>query len=168
MIDSKGTTADDIGKMSGSREGDYLETGIALHPETNVSTEYEEIWRDVPITNISGFGLTVILQSLDGKTFIGWFGDVFQILSSSATQQINGPQEFYVRREAWNEERMEWDTVFEYGNEFGKRPKYSPKGLTQDVYFKTLLEVGLNEEEILVCGEQWIIRALARIPIHPI
>lgn len=161
LIDSKGSTADDIGTLSGSREGDYLETGVAPHSDTNVSTEYEEVWRDVPITNESGFGCAVVLQIVDGNSFIGWFGDVFQILCDNCSQSSE-TQSFFARREAWNEETLGWVTVYTGGEEAGKLSEYSARKLSGHVQFKEQLDSGLAGGEVLICGERWIIRAITR------
>ena len=56
--------------------GDELETGEMLNPDTGRYSSYEEVWRTLP-TSGSGF---VLLESKGerNKIFLGRIGDVFQ------------------------------------------------------------------------------------------
>src|ERR1700694_3902484 len=80
MVDSRvpddPLSIQDQGLFNKLDNGDDLETGRMVNPETGKVMRYEEIWRDIPV---DGEGI-VLLESIGNKdkTFVGKIGKWFQ------------------------------------------------------------------------------------------
>ena len=86
--------------------GDDLETGTMMNPNTGQMMAYEEIWRTIPVTG-KGF---VLLESIGAKnkTFIGQIGNYFQGIGLIAGKLNAKRCEF---------KNGNWETVFSIGDE---------------------------------------------------
>ncbi|OAL30881.1 hypothetical protein AYO20_08574 [Fonsecaea nubica] len=116
-IDSRGYTEPDVGSFKpASQSTDSIETGSMLHPETNIMTPYEEVWRTLPATFTYRFPSAWILRSVDGKTFLGQLGGDFLALKGG-NEGPAGMTGFCARREAWDDTKGAWITKYETGDE---------------------------------------------------
>ena len=68
--------------------GDCLETGTMLNPDTGREMAYEELWRILPI---EGGKEVVLLESVgaDDKTFLGRIGKWFQGIGTSEGGKVH-------------------------------------------------------------------------------
>lgn len=114
IIDSRGYTEPDQGTFSQLPNGDDLETGTMPCPEKgNVMTDYEEVWRDLPVTGESGGRAAWIVQSVDdveGTTFVGRLGNAFMAFRKSRDGS------FFAKREEWGEKENRWQTKYLVGD----------------------------------------------------
>lgn len=108
MIDSTGPSEPDEATFTTLPNGDDLETGRMPCPhKNNAITEFEEVWRRLP--PIIGAKHAWILQSVDGKTFLGKNGGGYMALYEG----MNG---FGARREEWDVDGDEgWKVKYEIG-----------------------------------------------------
>jgi hypothetical protein len=72
--------------------GDYLETGSMPSPDDNdVVTKFEEVWRRGIL--VPGSKFAWIIQSLDGKTFMGRVGGSYLALGEGNGGVYNARRE---------------------------------------------------------------------------
>jgi hypothetical protein len=96
LIDSLGSSEPDEGVFTKLPNGDDLETGSMPCAERGGAiTEYEEVWRT--LKPVPGPKRAWILQSVDGKTFLGRIGGGFMALSERAGG-------FSARSEQWSDD----------------------------------------------------------------
>jgi hypothetical protein len=109
IVDSRVPTdplsANDEGLFRILENGDELETGEMLNPDTGLHSSYEEIWRNMPPSR----GGLVLLESKGktNKTFLGRIGDVFQGIG-----YVNG--RIHARRQVLT--RGKWEEKFLVGD----------------------------------------------------
>jgi hypothetical protein len=145
LIDSLGPSDPDEGSFTTLPNGDDLETGSMPHPDTGKVTEYEEVWRNLKPRE--GVAWAWILQSVDGKTFLGRIGGGYMAL-----RQGEG-KAFGARREEWDVDKG-WSVKYEIGV-VGGMPSLAAVG--EDVFDgERGWIVGDNVE---VLGEQFVVRA---------
>lgn len=107
-IDSLGPSDPDEGEFTKLPNGDYFETGSMPYAEKgNAVTQYEEVFRE--LMPFPGPKHAWILQSMDGKTFLGRAAGRFMALSQ------NDGGGFSARSEEWNEQEG-WKTKYAIGN----------------------------------------------------
>jgi hypothetical protein len=112
-INSFGITDADEAAFEDLPNGDSLETG--WFKKDGHMTAYEEIWRDVTEdgdfgdSNTSASSCAWILQSTDGRAFLGKIGHTFM----GMRQGEDGS--FAVRSEVYKPSRATWETAFESG-----------------------------------------------------
>ncbi|GJN89128.1 hypothetical protein Rhopal_002102-T1 [Rhodotorula paludigena] len=106
--------ASDEGSFETLPDGDVLEHGVMLRPETGNSAPYEEVWRRLPLARDRQPPRILILEARDDQrhehAFLGRVGDYELGL-------LDGPAGFGVVRRELNEEG-EWVTVA--SNELGR------------------------------------------------
>lgn len=103
IIDSKerSGTAPDEGTFTKLPNGDDLERGKMACPERGGAiTEYEEVWR--VLDPLPGPKWAWILQSVDGKTFVGRIGGGYIALREG------NQKKFGARSEEWDAEEGGW------------------------------------------------------------
>jgi hypothetical protein len=138
-----------------------LESGKAIHPETSILTEYEEVWRAVPITSRETFQYAWILESLDGKTFLGRVGGVFQAMMVDIDDD-GKQQHFSARRQLWKGDNEDWITKYEVGNP--KYLKFLPSISNQNKDHDFKWEAASSEEDVVdMNGSSYIIRAITKL-----
>jgi len=111
IIDSSGILDPDEAAWDWQKlgNGDAFESGVARCPSKNGAlTSYEEIWRDV--TRAGPIAYSWILQSADGRTFLGCIGGSFLGMRG------NSDGSFAVRRNEWGAGQQAWSVKFEGGN----------------------------------------------------
>ncbi|KAF2673058.1 hypothetical protein BT63DRAFT_466630 [Microthyrium microscopicum] len=160
-IDSQGYTEPDIGSLPVDPVGDFLETGTAPHPETGIVTKFEEAWRALSIPFSTEFPYAWILQSEDGRTFIGKAGGIFQAMRSG-TKGPGGMYGFCARREVWKGVEMKWIIKQETGhNSALGELKTLARNLGQEEF---AWEGSSTEGELVnVFGDLYIVRALVHV-----
>jgi hypothetical protein len=96
----------DEGLFSKLANGDDLETGSMMNPNTGVIMAYEEVWRDVPV---EGSGM-VLLESIGekDKTFVGRIGKLLQGIGTKDGEVCAARYELSGDR---------WEKVYGIGNE---------------------------------------------------
>ena len=110
-IDSRGYTDPDIGSFEKLPNGDDLETGTMACPEKdNALTQYEEVWRELPVPEDAP---AWILESGGGddKIFIGRTAGFFM----SFRQKQDGT--YSARREDWSESASKWQPKYLVGDQ---------------------------------------------------
>lgn len=115
LIDSRGYSDPDVGSFTSLPNGDDLETGSMPCPEKgNAMTEYEEVWRDLPIPSSEGFSW--IMQSVDrkGTTFVGRVAGYFLAFE----QSYDGS--FSAKRQDLDAQSNVWNVTYSIGN--GRMP----------------------------------------------
>ena len=158
IIDSQGYTEPDIGSLPNSASGDFLESGTVPHPETKVPTEFEERWRTVSIPFSEKYPYAWILQSEDGKTFLGQTGGIFQ----SMTAGSGGQSSFCARRELWDGQRESWVIRYEAGDEnsLSHLPHMTPDDNGETFKWHTSSREG---DIVNAFGGRYVIRALSKV-----
>jgi hypothetical protein len=97
-IDSLGPSDPDEGTFTKLPDGDDLEVGSMPYPERNNEvTEYEEVWRKLSPRSGPGPQRAWILESVDGKTFLGRIGGTYMALGEG------NDKAFGARREEWDD-----------------------------------------------------------------
>jgi hypothetical protein len=98
IIDSLGSSEPDEGTFTPLPNGDDLETGsMPCAEKGNAVMEYEEVWRKLA-PRPGGPKRGWILQSVEGKTFLGRIGGGYIALSEEAGRR------FGARSEEWSVE----------------------------------------------------------------
>jgi hypothetical protein len=95
----------DEGLFNKLANGDDLETGSMMNPETSQVMAYEEVWRDIPV---EGSG-AVLLESVGSaeKTFVGRIGKWVQGIGTKAGNVCAARYEF---------KDGQWEKVFGIGD----------------------------------------------------
>ena len=112
-------------------------------PEKNdVVTVFEEVWRKVAL--LPGPKRAWIVQSVDGKTFIGRIGGAYIALSEKGG-------EFVARREEWDEQEG-WRINYAIGNVEGLP---SPASIGDQFNGESSWKIG---EKVVIVGSDYIVR----------
>lgn len=144
-IDSLGPSEPDEGEFTKLPNDDYLETGSMPYAENGgVVTEYEEVFRELEL--LLGAKRAWIIQSIDGKKFLGRVGGRYMALSGKEGT------EFGARSEEWNEDEG-WKTKYAIG-ELSGVPSFASIGSGQ-VTGEESWKVG---EKVKVLGDEYIVR----------
>jgi hypothetical protein len=144
-IDSLGPSDPDEGEFTKLPNGDYLETGSMPYAERGgIMTEYEEVFRE--LAPLPGPKHAWIIQSADGKTFLGRVGGGFMALS-----EIAGGA-FSARSEEWNEKEG-WKTKYTIGG-VGGVPSFASVR-SSEIEGESTWKVG---EKVEVMGVEYIVR----------
>lgn len=144
-IDSLGPSEPDEGEFTKLPNGDYLETGSMPYAEKDGAvTEYEEVFRELEL--LPGANRAWIIQSVDGKIFLGRVGGRYMALSG---KEGTG---FGARSEEWNEDEG-WKTKYAIG-ELGDVPSFAGIGGGQ-ITGEEAWKVG---EKVEVLGDEYIVR----------
>ena len=150
MIDSLGPSDPDEGIFTTLPNGDDLETGSMPCPEKGGAvTDYEEVWRKL-LPSI-GAKSAWILQSVDGKTFLGKVGAGYMALHEGEGKG------FGARREEWDVDHG-WSKKYEIG-EVGCVPSPADASAARR-------KDGFEEEEswragdiVDIQGKEYVVRA---------
>jgi hypothetical protein len=96
----------DEGLFNKLANGDDLEIGSMMNPDTGVTMAYEEVWRDVPV---EGSGV-VLLESIGekDKTFVGRVGKLFQGIGTKDGKVCAARYQLYGDK---------WEKVYGIGDE---------------------------------------------------
>jgi hypothetical protein len=161
IIDSKDSKAPDIGTCPNSASGDFLETGKAPHPKTNIVTEYEEVWHPLSIPSAKTIPYAWILQSEDGATFLGKVGGVFQAMRADR-DKLGKQKSFCARRELWDVEQEAWIIKYEVGDAESLRALPSlASGKNGEIL---AWESSSSEGDMVdVFGARFVVRAISNI-----
>jgi len=145
-IDSLGPSDPDEGEFTKLPNGDDLETGeMPCAEKGDVVTKYEEVWRQ--LKPLPGPKHAWIIQSVDGKTFLGRIGGGFMALS----QKVVG--KFSARSEEWNEQEG-WKTKYAIG-EVGGVSSFASIG-SGEIEGESSWKIG---EKVEVQGGEYIVRS---------
>jgi hypothetical protein len=146
MIDSLGPSDPDEGSFKTLPNGDDLETGSMPCPEKGGAvTEYEEVWRNLKPR--AGVRWAWILQSADGKTFLGRIGGGYMALHEGEGKP------FGARREEWDVGKG-WSVKYNIGEVDGV-PSLAAVG--REVFEgEETWRTGYNVE---VLGQKYVVKA---------
>jgi hypothetical protein len=114
--------------------------------KNNEVTEYEEVWR--PLSPTTGPKRAWILQSGDGKIFLGRIGGSFMALSE-------GKAGFGARKEEWDSSEGKWSVKYEIGDVEGVS-SFAGVGSEEFDGEKDWKE----GENVVVLGKEYVVRAL--------
>jgi hypothetical protein len=149
LIDSLGPSDPDEATFTKLPNGDYLETGSMPSPDHNDAvTEFEEVWRRGVL--VPGSECAWIIQSVDGKTFLGRVGGSYLVLSEGKGGVFNA------RREEWDEQDG-WRINYAIGNVEGL-PRLASIG--DQINSESSWSIG---EKVVVLGNDYIVRAFEEL-----
>jgi hypothetical protein len=149
LIDSLGPSDPDEATFTKLGNGDYLETGSMPSPDHNdVVTKFEEVWRRGVL--LPGSEFAWIIQSVDGKTFMGRVGGSYLALSEG-----NGDV-FNARREEWDEQEG-WRINYAIGNVEGL-PRLA--SISDQIKSESSWSIG---DKVVVLGNDYIVRGFEEL-----
>jgi Protein HRI1 len=149
LIDSLGPSDPDEATFTKLPNGDYLETGSMPSPNHNDDvTEFEEVWRRGAL--LPGSECAWIIQSVDGKTFLGRVGGSYLALSEGKGGVFNA------RREEWDEQDG-WRIIYAIGNVEGL-PRLASSG--NQIKKEASWSIG---EKVVVLGNDYVVRGFEEL-----
>jgi hypothetical protein len=148
-IDSLGPSEPDEGTFTPLPNGDDLETGsMPCAEKENAVTDYEEVWRK--LVPRSGPKRGWILQSVEGKTFLGRVGGGYLALSDEQGHK------FGARSEEWSPEKG-WRVKYAIGDVEGV-PSFAGAG--SELLGEAAWKIG---ETVVAFGKDFVVRAFEDI-----
>jgi hypothetical protein len=149
IIDSFGSSEPDEGTFTPLANGDDLETGsMPCAGKGNAITEYEEVWRKLT-PRPGGSRQAWILQSLEGKTFLGRIGGGYMALSEEAGRR------FGARSEEWSVGGG-WSVKYALGDVEGV-PSLVDTGTNELLDGEGCWKIG---ETVVIFGKEYVVGAL--------